>query len=54
MKFDMYKLFTSFFLFSVSLFLFSLLIFYFLSPYQSDHYTKRLQVFDLILLIPHV
>lgn len=53
-KFNMCKLFTSFFLFSVLLFLSSLLIFHFLSPYQSEHYTKRLQVFDLILLIPHV
>lgn len=53
MKFNMCKLFASFFLFSVLLFLFALLIFCFLSPYQSD-YAKRLQVFDLILLTPHV
>lgn len=29
--------------------LFPLLIFHFLSLYQSEHYTKKLQVFDLIL-----
>lgn len=47
-KFNMCKSFTSFFLY-LTFPLLPPLIFYFLSPYQSEHYTKKLQVFDLIL-----
>lgn len=48
MKFNMCKLFTSFFLY-LTFPLLPLLIFYFLSLYHSEHYTKKLQVFDLLL-----